>query len=992
MGLRRASARLLVLALVAGSAVGVTWTRTPVAPAQADVAPASWWSGDCDTTYWTSKARSLGWTGAAAYRLGASYLGIPACGPRPSVDGSPNVLWRKAGWGEYEWQCVELAQRFMAQVYGVQAYQANGNQVVSHYSTADGGGLVRINNGTVGQAPAPGDIISYNSSTNSNGHVAVVTATSIDGSGNGTVTTMEQNYSANGWRSLTVKGWVVQPSGNLTPYGWLHDPQGRGNPGAVLPTSMNLLSNASFELGAANGWVAGTSPTAQTRTGVVGTTASAAREGSKFLRLTSTAAGASTWQVVTASPAVGRSFTFSAWVRSAGTAKVTGKLVLSALGGTVETDSTSFEVGDDWQLVSAPLPITLGGHTGLRAEVVAGSTAAPLDVDGTQLVDAGLTNASFEVSGGWSRWANATSVSAVSMTDAAYAQEGHGWLGVTTSTAGGSIAQQVFAIPQAGHTYTFSAWLRTSGAATVTGRLKLTAVGGTSEVASQPFTVGPEWTLVSVPLSVARTGHKSFLTEVALTTTGTRLDVDTTQLVDSRLYDGSLELGSTSAWAPYGYASALTRNVVTWAAFAREGSRYLALSTTQAGASVRQVVGTVPTPGKTYTFSAWLRSGGSQPVSGTLYVQTIGGTVETGATTYTVGPKWTHISAPLSVTATGHTSLAVILAVSSLRTPVYADATSLVAGDARDADVTPPTLSLSRKPAAKSQTTTAAFAFASTDPDDAAAALTYHCSLDSKAVACGAAPSWAVGQGAHTLTVTATDPVGNSSPPVSYAWTVDSIAPTASLSSPTTLFTLGTTATVSWSGKDVGSGVSGYDVRVRGASYYTGWGAWVQPSSWTGTTATSVTVSGLTNGRTYCYEVRAHDAFGNVSPWSADRCVSKLLDDPDLVHGAGWVQMHSWGFYQSTISGATKQNADLTRPWSQLDRLAVLVTKCASCGSLGVYVGSTQIATINLYAATTQRQVLVTLPPFSYRTGTVVLRSLSTGKTVQVDGLGISRV
>ncbi|MDX6295086.1 MAG: hypothetical protein QOH50_4161, partial [Kribbellaceae bacterium] len=47
--------------------------------------------------------------------------------------------------------------------------------------------------------------------------------------------------------------------------------------------------------------------------------------------------------------------------------------------------------------------------------------------------------------------------------------------------------------------------------------------------------------------------------------------------------------------------------------------------------------------------------------------------------------------------------------------------------------------------------------------------------------------------------------------------------------------------------------------------------------------------------------------------------------------------------------------------------------------------------TVNLYSATTLRQAVISLPPFSYRIGTVTLKVLSTGKTVQVDGLGISR-
>jgi CHAP domain len=231
-----------VLALVAGllgssaatlapaAAATVTPSVTVSAAQSTSVAPPSWWQGDCDSTRWNKIAASYGWAGPGAHRMGASYLGVPVCGPRPAVDGSPDVQWGRAGWGESEWQCVELAQRFMAQIYGTTAYQANGSQVVSHYSTAYGGGLVRINNGTRGVAPVPGDVVSFTTPNNPWGHVTVVVSTNIDTSGNGTVTMLSQNDSANGWRTLPIVGWRLQGMGSLTPYGWLHDPQGRGNP------------------------------------------------------------------------------------------------------------------------------------------------------------------------------------------------------------------------------------------------------------------------------------------------------------------------------------------------------------------------------------------------------------------------------------------------------------------------------------------------------------------------------------------------------------------------------------------------------------------------------------------------------------------------------------------------------------------------------------------------------------------------------------------
>ena len=220
-------------------ATASTSTAMPAAAPSAVVAPAAtatdkgrpaWWDGDCDANRFNRISASFGWDGVGAHRMGAVYLGIPVCGPRPWVDGSPNVLWGRAGWGEAEWQCVELAQRFMAQVYGTRAYQANGSQVVKNYSTAYGGNLVKISNGTVGKAPQPGDIVSFTTPNNPWGHVGVIAKTTVDANGNGSVLMMSQNDTGDGWRTLPLNAWKLGSLGTLRAYGWLHDPAGRGNP------------------------------------------------------------------------------------------------------------------------------------------------------------------------------------------------------------------------------------------------------------------------------------------------------------------------------------------------------------------------------------------------------------------------------------------------------------------------------------------------------------------------------------------------------------------------------------------------------------------------------------------------------------------------------------------------------------------------------------------------------------------------------------------
>ena len=181
----------------------------------ATVAQPSWWSGDCD--YTTYMAGSGGWP---SYRLGAVYAGIPACGPRPApyAENAPDVLVAfPGGWGEYEWECVELAMRYLYLQYGIDAYGANGSNVVWNYA---GTLLEQIGNGDGAVLPQRGDVLSYGA-TGTFGHTSIVTATNVDASGNGTISVMEQNNSVDGASTLLVNNWwVAGDVGSVS--GWLH--------------------------------------------------------------------------------------------------------------------------------------------------------------------------------------------------------------------------------------------------------------------------------------------------------------------------------------------------------------------------------------------------------------------------------------------------------------------------------------------------------------------------------------------------------------------------------------------------------------------------------------------------------------------------------------------------------------------------------------------------------------------------------------------------
>ena len=201
-----------------------------------------WWNGFCDdVTYHNA-------TGLHTHQLGtATYLGMVACGPRPIGNGAPDVQVCFTGSGcssasfhlpnyRPEWECTELAARWMYMAWGVPPYNATGStQVKSYFDVFPSNPyhLVREYNGTSGQAPQPGDVLSWGS-VNIAGHTAVVTAVdpSVTTSGTGTISIIEENSAALGVGTIYDSGWkVTDPQGNGPGpiSGWLH------NPGVAAP-------------------------------------------------------------------------------------------------------------------------------------------------------------------------------------------------------------------------------------------------------------------------------------------------------------------------------------------------------------------------------------------------------------------------------------------------------------------------------------------------------------------------------------------------------------------------------------------------------------------------------------------------------------------------------------------------------------------------------------------------------------------------------------
>ncbi len=108
---------------------------------------------------------------------------------------------------------------------------------------------------------------------------------------------------------------------------------------------------------------------------------------------------------------------------------------------------------------------------------------------------------------------------------------------------------------------------------------------------------------------------------------------------------------------------------------------------------------------------------------------------------------------------------------------------------------TPPKVTLASTPPERTNNAAATFTAASTET-----AVTYQYSLDGGAVTPAADSTItlpALSDGPHTITVTATDPAGNVSEPVTHTWTVDTAKPVITLSGAPANSTNATTAAIS---------------------------------------------------------------------------------------------------------------------------------------------------------------------------------------------------
>lgn len=218
---------------------------------------------------------------------------------------------------------------------------------------------------------------------------------------------------------------------------------------------------------------------------------------------------------------------------------------------------------------------------------------------------------------------------------------------------------------------------------------------------------------------------------------------------------------------------------------------------------------------------------------------------------------------------------------------------------------------------------------------------------------------------------------------------VDTVKPTAAITAPAAGFVTSTSTTLTFTRTDgSGSGIARSEYRVAKAAANASTAASAFGAAVSVGTAASKVLTGFTPGQQYCFQVRAVDKAGNVGSWTASRCIVVPYDDRSFTASSGWARGTAAGFIAGTRTSTGLALQTLTSTSTRVVQVGVVATKCATCGSMQVFVGTTLVGTINLAATSTSR-ALVTLPRFTAAKIGVVKLVTTSNKPVTIDAIAI---
>jgi uncharacterized repeat protein (TIGR01451 family) len=202
------------------------------------------------------------------------------------------------------------------------------------------------------------------------------------------------------------------------------------------------------------------------------------------------------------------------------------------------------------------------------------------------------------------------------------------------------------------------------------------------------------------------------------------------------------------------------------------------------------------------------------------------------------------------------------------------------------------------------------------------------------------------------------------------------------------VFQVGTALTLGFAAHDDAPGALQFDLRERSAPARTGFGPYRTVLS--AATGTQTRLE-LARGTTACFSLRARDASANTSDWTSERCTAIPLGASQLRRHGAWRASASTSSDLGPLETTSSLGATLTLTGVSARRLALVATRCATCGAVTVSFAGHRVATISLTSKRAAANALIQLHPFAgVRRGTLVITSISRGRPVRVQGVGIS--
>jgi hypothetical protein len=270
------------------------------------------------------------------------------------------------------------------------------------------------------------------------------------------------------------------------------------------------------------------------------------------------------------------------------------------------------------------------------------------------------------------------------------------------------------------------------------------------------------------------------------------------------------------------------------------------------------------------------------------------------------------------------------------------------------------------------------------------------CFIDGTAQAC-ASPLRLTGlaDGSHTVRVRAASPGGTGNSAL-VNWRVDSRNPEAVIDDLPGVARKGKPR-LRYSGSDRGgAGLAGYEIRTRENGVL---GSFSNPviASDPSTAAERVRRLSVARGSTVCASVRATDAAGNKSPWSAWQCSARPIDESVMTQQGRWEQVRAKNYSQGRALRALDVGSALTLRVGRTEAVSVLAVPCRTCGQIEVRHRGELLEVIDLSADSTSKsrsartkvkEFPVTWPEASR--GQLRLVALGGGDVV-IDGVAIRR-